>query len=144
MPFSPARHTFTSRNRPLSAASRPPPWRMRAPPATDRTTSSLTKIRQSRSCAPMLAITSSEIPCFCVVSFCCARRSAASAFLLIFRNRSGVVIRAPPCLDPQLFAPAAFRLFWRQAHVFRGGNFWPYASADSSSINVRRPRAVRA
>ena len=55
----------------------------------------------------------------------CPAQCGFGFFLLIFRNRSGVVIRAPPCLDPQLFAPAAFRLFWRQAHVFRGGNFWP-------------------
>lgn len=64
-------------------------------------------------------------------------------FLLIFRDRSRVVICAPFSLDLQLHAPAAFGLFYRQAHIFRGGNFWPHVSAVSSSIDLRRPRAVR-
>ena len=42
-------------------------------------TSSLTKIRQLRSCAPILSITSSGIEFFCDASFA-ARRIAASAF----------------------------------------------------------------
>lgn len=139
--FSPARHTFTSRNRPLSAASRPPPWRTRAPSAIDRTTSSLTKIRQLRSCAPILSITSSGIEFFCDASFCCSAHCGLGLFPLVFRNCCGVVIRAQLGLDPQLFPPALLCLFRRQVHIFRGGNFWP--PCQRAFVINRRAQAAR-
>ena len=47
-------------------------------------------------------------------------------------------------LDPQLLAPALLCLFRRQARVFSAAvTFGPHVSALSSSIDVRRLRAVR-
>ncbi|SWC63819.1 Uncharacterised protein [Klebsiella pneumoniae] len=62
-------------------------------------------------------------------------------FLLIFRNRRRVVICSPFRLDPQLLAPALLGLFRRQAHVFRGGNFWP--PCQRAFVINRRAQASR-
>ncbi|SWC74276.1 Uncharacterised protein [Klebsiella pneumoniae] len=62
-------------------------------------------------------------------------------FLLILRNRRRVVICTPFGLDPQLLAPAPLGLFRRQAHIFRGGDFWP--PRQRAFVINRRAQAAR-